>query len=96
MALFQKGESGNKKGRKRGSGKLQIERGKILSREIVEQRFSLALQELDQWHQKRLALILDYATLQGEYILQLDQDHEIHRRNRDKIANKNKQTSLDR
>ena len=89
MPRFKKGVVQNPNGCTRGKGKLQVERARILRAEIVDQRFKLALKALDDWNEARINLILDYSTLKADYFVQLDQDHEIHRRVRDRGKRKN-------
>ena len=57
MPKFVKGVSGNPKGRPKGSGKRQRQRRAAERQFIVNERFRLALEEIDQWHGRRAELI---------------------------------------
>lgn len=82
--MFKKGHSGNNKGRPRGTGKLQLMRQRVLAKEVADQRFKEVLAELDAWHTKRLEILLDYATLRGEFALKLSDINEDSRETRHK------------
>ena len=62
MARFVKGQSGNPKGRPKGTGKNQRLRERRERARGSLKRFELALAELDAWHEKRLQIIMDFVS----------------------------------
>ncbi len=72
MPRFVKGQSGNPKGRPKGSGKHQLRRARREKARVSAERFRLALAELDAWHEKRIQLILDFAHEEGQFLNNLN------------------------
>jgi hypothetical protein len=67
MARFVKGQSGNPKGRPKGTGTHQLQRARRERSRLSAQRFEMALAELDAWHEKRMQIIMDFALFKGEF-----------------------------
>ena len=74
MARFVKGQSGNPKGRPKGTGKHQRQRARRERSRIAAERFKLALAELDAWHEKRIQLIMDFALVEGQFSVSQQKD----------------------
>jgi hypothetical protein len=67
MALFQKGVSGNLKGRPKGTGKTQLKKQQELQEKLMQKRLKNALSMLDNIERERHALIEAYIMGDGGY-----------------------------
>jgi hypothetical protein len=74
MARFVKGQSGNPKGRPKGTGKHQLRRARRERARLSAQRFEMALTELDAWHTKRMQIIMDFTFVKGEFSIDKHKD----------------------
>jgi|TARA_B110000881_G_scaffold133176_1_gene117088 hypothetical protein len=72
MAEYIKGVSGNPKGRPKGTGKLQRQRRAAERQYIINERFRLALDEIDAWHKRRVELIDEFLLGSDSFPLHLD------------------------
>jgi hypothetical protein len=62
MAKFQKGQSGNPKGRPPGTGSKQRKRLRKEHEKAMLNRMNVVLDEIDRWHKERMEVIFEYAT----------------------------------